>query len=378
MKKIFIGVVVLLAAALIGLKYLTSKKQAGAPSVMPGLQAEQQGVALPAGATGYVTADSAAPYSPAQEGSGNYETLSLPAAALGLKGACEGGSPKEIMENLGKTWGYSTGRRNAFEPKHTQEMYNFVWEYYSCLASAHQDITICNDLPGEPPKEALKFGSLRRAKPPAVVAVDIPPAEQCREKNLVFLFKAYVAGKTKDQQNCMSFIGEGSSEDLGKFSPGEFCEVAAQGPEKVLAYFKKKVPEDSLDVELKMAFSRSVCGSDAECLTKYAIWEGIKTGNPDRCPADYKLNCAALEKKSPAPCSAILDQMSGKYCGYYKNLLKAGSGYVGVTPEEVKEKLRLEAVKKAEAELLRKEQEAAIKQINEKARKIIGKKGEGE
>ena len=69
--------------------------------------------------------------------------------------------------------------------------------------------------------------------------------------------------------------------------------------------------------------------------------------------------------------------MSKKYCTYYKELTKHGGGYAGVTPEEVKDNLKLAAKKKAEEDALRKQEENSTKQINERVRKLIGKsKGE--
>lgn len=369
MKKIITGVAVLLVAALIGLKYLDYKKQPGAIRPPPGGQVEPQGVALPPGSTGYIAPGNVTSYAPAQA-TGSYEQLVLPPAALTLKGACEGGSPKEIMESHGKTWGYYTGTRLAFKPEKTQEMYVYIWDYYACTASSRGDLAVCSDLPGEAPKDVVRFGiPIDREG-----GVHITPAVHCRNKNVEFLFKAYVAGKTKDQQNCMNHVSEWDGEDLAKFSPGEFCALAAQGPEKIIAYLKEKLPDARGEVEKFMAFSRSVCGSDAACLSNYGMWEGIRTGDADRCPVGYKLNCAALAQKSPAPCSSILAEMSKKYCAYHKDLVKLGGGYAGLTPEEVKDSLVAAAKKKAEADLLHKEQEAVTKQINEKVRKLIGKK----
>ena len=375
MKKVIIGVVVLLAAALIGLKFMSQKVPSGQPSPAPGLSAEQQGVALPAGSAVNLTPEPSASYAPMQA-TGSYETLTLPSFALELKGVCEGGSPRDIMANHGKTWGYFTAQRNSFEPKKTQEMYNYVWDYYTCLAAARQDISVCSELPGEPPKDALKFGVPMKPKGDEPVAAAFTPMMQCREKNTVLLYMAYVAGKNKDQQNCVGYVNEWFSEDLARISPTEFCTVAAQGPGKTLAYLKEKLPDSASDVERAQGFSKSACGSKAECLVKYAMWEGLSTGNADKCPAGYKLSCAAIEQKSPAPCAGILSDMSRKYCSYYKELLKHGSGFAGVTAEEVKENLKRLAEKKKEEENLRKINEASVKQLNEKVRKMTGKTGE--
>lgn len=370
MKKLIIGVVVLLAAALIGLKYFDSRKQGGVLPQPQGFQTEQQGVALPPGSTGYTVPEQAATFNPT-EATGSYEQLTLPLAALSLKGACEGGAPKDILESHGEVWGYFTGTRIAFEPKRTQEMYNYIWDYYACTAVSRGDASICNDLPGSAPKDIVRFG----IPVEKIDGVPESPMARCHDKNVVFFFKAYVAGKVKDERNCQDYLREWDPRNLERISPAEFCAAAGQGPEKALAYVKAKMPDMYSMAEKMLAFSRKVCGSSSECLADNALWEGISTGNPDKCPAAYRMNCAALAQKSPAPCAGILADMSRKYCGYYKDLLKSGGGFAGLTPEEVKGSLAEAAKKKAEEDRLRKEQETTTKQINEKVRKLMNKTG---
>jgi hypothetical protein len=374
MKKIIIAVVVILAGSLIGLKYFAAKKQAGMPPSPVAMQPqpEQQGVALPPGSTGYgAPVESAASFTPTQA-TGSYALLALPPAAANIKGACEGGSPKEIFENHGKTWGYETGKRNAFEPKKSQEIYNYVWEYNACLAAARRDGTVCSELPGDIAKDPSMFGVPMNTE----LGFYYSPSAICRNRSVMLLFKAYVAGITDDQQNCTNFISEWDASNQARISPTEFCGAAVKGPEKLLAYGKEKMPDIAVQSEKAMAFSRKVCGSDSTCLSEADLWEGIKTRNADKCPASYKPNCAALIQKSPSPCAVILSEMSKKYCVYHKALLKAGGGFAGVTPEEVQEKLRLDAEKKKEEEMLRKQQDTANKQVNENVRKLIGTKGE--
>ena len=378
MKKIIIGVVVILAAALIGLKYFAAKKQALDVSPAPGISVEQPGVALPAGSTDYVQPSSLVSYTPAQA-TGSYEMMALPAAALDLKGACEGGSPKEIMDNHGKTWGYSTGRRNAIEPLKTQDIYNHLWDYYSCTAASRHDATVCSELPGENVKDAVKFGvpafNTRKesVKPGSLMA----PMDQCREKIVTFLFRAYVAGRAKDQQVCMDYLSEQAAEAQAVIpNPAEFCTAMGQGTDKAAAYLKEKIPRAYPLTEQITAMSKKSCGSEPECLASLGVWEGLSTGNAAKCPDAFKPHCAAAIQKSPSPCSAILADMSKKYCAYYKDLVKLGGGYAGTTPEEVKEALAAAAKKKAEEEQIRKQDETATKQINEKVRKLMGKKGE--
>ncbi|MBI4352194.1 MAG: hypothetical protein HY550_12225 [Elusimicrobia bacterium] len=368
MKKMIIGVVVLLAAALIGLKYFANKQPIVAPA--PGMPAEPQGVALPAGSASPLSPAAMLASTPAQA-SGSYELLALPAAALEMKGACEEGSPKLIMENHGKTWGYFTGRRNAFDPPKTQELYNFLWSYQACVAASRRDSTACSELPGDVVKDSVRFGV-----PMSERGSPMSPMDVCRNRNVEFFFKAYVAGKAKEEMNCTDYLSDWEAANMNKISPPEFCSAAAQGPEKLLAYGRSKMPEMFPMAEKAMAFSKKACGSSSECLSNYDLWEGLSTGDPARCPAAFRASCAALLQKSPAPCSVILLDMSKKYCASFKALAKHSGGFAGSTPEEVKESLRLAAEKKAEEDRLRKEQEAATKRINENVRKLMGKKGD--
>lgn len=362
MKKAIIAVVIL-GAALVGLKFFSAKQQVAAPKpAQTAAQQEQQGVALPSGAKDVPAVNTESVYVPTQA-MGSYDNFNLPANVSAVKGACEGGSPKEIMDAHGKTWGYFAGRRIALDNKKSQIIYDYVGDYYACLAASRQEFSVCNELPGEAEKDGIKTD------------VEHSPLGYCRNKAGLFLFKAYIAGKTKDQQNCMAYLSDWDSSNLSKIVPGEFCAAAGGGPEKIMAYVKEKMPAMAENAERMLGFSRSKCGSDPVCLASNGVWEGIRTGDAGKCPSQFSPHCGALAQKSAVPCVTILNEMSSRYCGFYKELLKAGGGYAGVTAEEVKEDLRAIAQKKAEEERQRKELDANTKQINERVKKLIGGKG---
>jgi hypothetical protein len=364
MKKIIVAVVVVLAAALFGLKFFASKEQAAVQRpAAASAQPEQQGVALPTAANDYSAVATESVYVPSAQASGSYEFFQLPAAVMGLKGACEGGSPKEIMEAHGKSWGYFTGRRAAFDMKQNREIYSLIANYYACLSMARQDVTACNELPGEVEADNVK------------VSFSESPLGICRSLAVDLLFRAYVAGKVKGQQNCLAYVAQWDPIDQGKISAPEFCEAASKGPEKFLGHVKEKMPQFYSMGEKEMAFVRGVCGSDQGCLENNALWEGIRTGSSSKCPPAKAPHCAALAEKSQAPCVDIIMEMSRKYCAHSQALAKATRGYPGLTQEEVKEQLRLKAAKKAEEEKSRKELDVITKQTNERVRKLIGKKG---
>ncbi len=362
---------------MVGLKYFAAKNQVGMPQPATQPQAEQQGVALPPGSTDYIPPS---PMPTSAQATGSFEQLALPAAALDLKGACEGGSPKEIMENHGKTWGYFTGRNLAIEPIKTQDIYNHIWDYYACTAASRQDSSICSELPGENVKDVAKFGvpSFENPKVDSKIGAFMTPMDLCRKKTVLFLFKAYAAGKAKDQRNCLDFVSEQPSEGQPPLfaNPAEFCTAVSKGFDSAFSYIKKKMPQAYPPAERLMAITADVCGSDAACLADHDLWTGLFTGNPAKCPDAYKPNCAALLQNSPGPCAPILADMSQKYCAYRKEQMKKSGGFFGVTPEEVKESLAEAARKKAEEERLRKQEETTTKQVNEKVRKLMGKKGE--
>jgi len=363
MKKPIILVVVVLAGALAALKYFSSRNQPpAAPPVQAPAQQVPEGVALPEGAQDY-TAPTASEYvyvpSPNQ---GTYDSFTLPPAAMSLKGACEGGSIKEIMENHGRTWGYFTGRRVAFSPKKSQEIYTQIGDYYACLSAARHDITMCGELPGDAEQDGI------------TVTLGDSPLGRCRDKAGIFLFKGYVAGRVKEQSNCIGFLSSWHSRDMARVSPPDFCASAAQGPEKLAAYARDKFSDVWGSAEKMMGFSRKVCGSDAACLANNDLWEGIRSGRPDKCPPAYAPHCAALIQKTQVPCAAILTNLSKTYCAAYKDLVKQGGGYPGYTPEEVAEDLRLKAEKRAEEERQRREIEAVTKDVNTRLKKMTGVK----
>lgn len=364
MKKNVIVAVVLLAAALGALKYFSSREASDAPP--SGTQVEGQapgGVALPADAGDYGNASTESVYAPAQA-MGSYDALTLPAAAFSVKGACEGGSPKDIVENHNRTWGYFTGRRTAFKQDKTKALYDFMGDYYACMAAARQDLSYCNDLPGELDTADIKLD------------VSDSPLGYCRSKAGLFLFKAYIAGKAKERQNCIGYVNDWDSQNLSRISPQDFCNAAAEGPEAITKYASSKLPDIWPTAERIMAFSRRVCGSDRDCLDNNKLWEGISTGNAKLCPPQYRAHCEALIEKSQVPCVAVLNEMSKKYCVFLKDLNKATMGYSGMNEEELKEELRKLAEKKAAEERQRKEEEARTKEINSRVKKMLGTQGE--
>lgn len=360
MKKTIIAVVVLVAA-LAGLKYFSSKNAVTPPVAPAAPQQEQAGVALPETARNEKIDTTSVYVEPA--GSGSYDSIRLPEAAMAVKGACEEGSIKNILESHGRTWGYFVGNRIAMDGKKSQEIYDGLGDYYACVAVSRFDVQSCNELPGEAEKDGVKadLGS--------------SPMGYCRAKAGTLLFKAFVAGKTKDTANCMGFLSDWDSANLARISPPDFCQAAGKGPEAAMAYTKEKLPNMYSMAEKTMGFSRRACGSDAFCLANSATWEGIQSGDPSKCGRDTQPHCAAMAQKNIAACGPILSDLSKKYCGYYKDLLKAGGGFAGLTTAEVKEELRIKAEKKALEDKQRKEQEAVTKQTNDKIRKMMNKQG---
>lgn len=359
MKKPIIGVVVLLAGTLAVLKYYSSREQAVAPPGTAARPPEQVGVALPAAATEYAAVSSESVYVPSNA-VGNYESLSLPAEALALKGACEGGSPKEILEAHNRTWGYFTGRRSAIGTDKSKAIYDMLADYQACQAASRQDLTLCNELPGEAEKDGIS------------VRMEDSPVRYCRDRAGLFLFVSYVLRKAPDQVNCLGYVADWDPADQAKVLASDFCAASAKGVEGFTTYARGRFSDFS-EFERAIGVNKKACGAIQSCLSLNRLWEGVRTGNPGACPEDYAPHCAAQVRKSPAPCSEILSRMSRKYCGYHKELLKAGGGYAGMTAEEVKEELRKKAEAKAAAEAQRKQEDAVTKNINARVKKMMGK-----
>lgn len=363
MKRNIIIVVVILAAALAVLKYLASRGQDEAASVPSQQEQAPEGVSLPEGAMDYGDIPSESVYAHSQA-SGSYDTLTLPDAALSLKGACKGGSPKDMVEDHGKVWGYFTGERISFNQDQSKAMYEFFGDYYACMAAARKDLSYCNNLPGDIESEGMKID-----------LVDSPMG-YCREKAGSFLFMAYVAGKIKERSVCSGYVSDWDSRNISRVSIPDFCDAAAKGPEAVTGYTRENLPDILPMAERLFPFGKRACKSDPVCLNNNAIWEGLRTGKASGCPVSHRAHCGALLKESQVPCVAVLTAMSKKYCDFRDRMRKDGLDFIGMTDSEVKEELRKRAEEKAEKEKRRKEEDARTKEINSRIKKMLGTEGE--
>lgn len=358
MKKFIIGVVTVLAVVLIGLKFYSAKQPA---PVQVQETAPQVGVSLPAAAT-------ASPEVPAS-GAGlpqqpiGYSGLSFPPMTPLIKGACENGSPKEILDNHGKTWGYAAVKNVGLDLQHSQKIYDYLSSYYACASVVRGDAYLCNMLPAEALSSVSKADSFAA------------PMNICRQKAVAVLFRAYLAGKISDPAACQMEVGNWDPANLDRVSPIDFCAAAAKGPDSAYQYLNSKVPENAAMERAYLPSSRSSCSGAGSlpCGEFYAIYKALRDGDPGACPRDSRIYCEAFLGKTQAPCTPILEDMSKAYCAYTAEVLKKSNGYIGLTPEQVQATVKQKAVEKAAADKLRKQEEQSEKDVNQHLRKVVGK-----
>lgn len=362
MKKWAILVLVVLASALLLLQYAAEKKKtAMTPGSTPAPTAEQPlGVALPAEASKPVTVPVDSYIS--QSGRG---PIVIPLVQSAYKGACEGGSLKDMMLSHDSYWG-SFAKDSPFLFEDTQKMYDFMVDYVSCQAAARADVSLCDSLPGPGEKDGV------------AVSLEVSPSSICRKKITMLLFESYLAGNIKGDSYCRLGLADTNQADLSKFSIPEFCEVASKGPESAVSFLLKAFapgsPEVSAYFATRLPAKESDCREKPECLVEFGLYDAMKKGHPADCPAEYKAQCQALSGRSTASCEKILPEMSKFYCASMERAKKARGGYVGMSKEAVAEDIQKKKQEKAEAERIKKEQDQIQLEVNKRVKEVLKKK----
>ncbi len=366
MKIKIVIVVLVLAVAFAALKFMSSRKAPVTPAA-PGpqvTQQEDQGVPLPAGATGQVPVSEVStpgyipPVAPV-----DYSGLTLLPGAMEAKGACEKGSPKEIIAAHGRMWGYFMGQNVGFNPDQSRRVYDYISEYYACASMSRGDVSLCDLLPGEAAQDSVK------------VEYGASPLARCRERAVPLLFRAYLAGKTNNVSVCQSELGDWYPANAAKVSQPDFCAAAAQGPSALAAYLTQKIPEFPSARGVYLPDSLSSCGGDQNCRNNFSVYKALKAGSADSCPENLKPFCNAFIDKTRAACAPIINEMSKDYCASLADANKRSKGFAGLTPDQVKEELKAQAAKKAEEDKRLKDNASTTKDINERVRAIMKKKG---
>jgi len=362
MKTKIIAVVIVLAAALGTLMYVSSRKRAELPPP-PQTAAPQaeQGVALPAGATEYSAPASVAPISTyiPSAGPADYSKLSLIPAAMAAKGTCEKGSPKDIIEAHGRVWGYFMGQNVGFNPDQTDKTYQLLSEYYACASMARGDDSLCDSLPGE-----AQQGNV-------TVALSQSPQFMCKQKAAPILFRAYLAGRTTNLGACQAELNDWYPDNVAKVSPPDFCSSAAKGPASLASYLASKMPQSASMSRMYLPASASSCGGDRDCQVNYSLYKAFSDGSPAGCPPALRPYCSALMERTQAACAPILDELSKNYCSSLADASRRSKGYVGMTPDQVKADIQLQAQKKSDADKQHQENEKSMKILNQNVKTMM-------
>ena len=360
MKKWAILIVVVLAAALLIVQYSSEKKKG---AMHPGTTAtpagEDVGVALPSDASKPVT-DPMNNFIP-QSGGG---PLSIPLIQTSYKGACEGGSLKDMLETHDKYWG-TFAKDTPFNSDETRKMYGMMEDYVACHSAARADVSLCDSLPGSANKDGIK------------VTLESSPSFVCRKKATMVFFEAYQAGRIKDDSSCRLSLANWDQADLAHFSAPKVCELLAKGPGNVWTYLVESfapAPEAPGRIAAEFPVKEGDCKKDEECLLKLRLYNAAKNDRPNDCPVGYKAQCQALAERSTVPCDKILQDMSKFYCDSVARVKKTTGGYIGASKEEIAEDIRKTKEAKLEAEARKKEQEKLQAEVNTRIKEVLKKK----
>jgi hypothetical protein len=288
--------------------------------------------------------------------------ISIPTMQSSYKGACPGGSLKDMLASHDTYWG-SFAKDTPFRFEDTLKMYELMQDYVSCHAAARTDVSFCDSLPGPAEKDGIK------------VSLDTSPSFLCRNKTTTLLFEAYLAGNIKGDSYCRLYLAGFDQADLARFSAPEFCEAASKGPENAGSFLLKVLGPSAKDAPVNIAKAfpakENDCKQDQKCLLKFRIYSAVKSGRPNDCPAGYKAQCQALAGRSTAPCDKILQDMSKFYCDSVEKVKKLHGGYIGMSKEALAAEIDKTKAAKIEADSLKKQQESIQADVNKKAKKMM-------
>jgi hypothetical protein len=362
MKKWTILVIVVLAGILLALQYVVEKKKSAVQSggAMPALE-EPVGVALPEGATTYMARQ--AENSMPEVGGAVYGSIVLPTIQTAYKGACEGGSLREMLGTHDKYWGFFAWD-TPFTQAETQKMYGFLADYVACHAVARTDASLCDALPGPAEKKGYK------------VTLDMTPSFKCREKTVEVLFAGFRSGLVKEDFSCRATVSSWAPEYVAKVSVPELCSKLSVGRKDAAAYLLEIFKQPGAEEWINAGFpiKEAECKKEDNCMKRYVLYNGINTGKPQKCGADYAPHCQALAERTTVPCDKILQNMSEFYCASVKRVKKVTGGYIGMTKEEIAADIERNKAAKAEADTVKKEQEKAQEEVNKRVKEMLGKK----
>ena len=372
MKKWVILILVILGGLLLALQYVASKREKAMVIPAEPVQSEPIGVALPASSTNYTSPDMA--------GGNNYQSnLFLPAVQSDYTGACQGGSLEEMRRTHGSYWGLGS-KDAAFNFEETMKMYELMANYVGCVAVARENPALCDSLPNDLSSDSAK------------VDAAFTPRYRCREQAANMLFQAYMAGRITDPASCKDSVSYWLPENAARISVPDFCKAAGGGMKSAGDFLAKYMPAKYKSQRDKfMPASKSSCGGDEACLTVFETYNAIMNGKADACPRSSNGYCEAVITRVPAPCEAIVREMSKDYCSYVTRVKKVSGGYIGMTKEDIKtysaqqalriaaaaaeqqKKAEAESQQRNEAERQRKANDKAQEELNKQAKKLLGK-----
>jgi len=287
MKKILAGIVVILMVGILVFRYLDRVRtemalQAPAVTSAEGPEGAPMGIPLPD--RDYVRLSSGVSYeTPLQFGDC---VKSVKDVTVDYEDMCD-----EVNGKMGK--------KKSFSKEDIKAASTLMSEYYSCKALASRDIKYCEGLSNN--------GS-----------TVFTPRYVCKEKYNFLSYLGYMAGKTENKTPCLEYLTADRRKGL-KLSAGEICAAAPKGlPELCENLFANPLKNSCRGHFPK---SESDCDkSNPRCLEMLVLYGAFKSGDPARCPKEYREFCEAFLNKDEAPCSAMKSRLLLTFCDISKRI----------------------------------------------------------
>lgn len=412
MKKWVILVLVVLGCAMLALQYLMNKKAPGPGTATQTARLGPDGVPLPAVATGYTET----PFVPPM---GNFNDdptrLDIPIIPSDYKGACEGGSLREMLNTYNKYWG-PLAKDTPFSQNDMRQMFSFVGDYVSCVAIARDNALICDMLPAGPAGEGgPKDGIAAQTQTPVDRSRVKPNRDNlrynCRKRVNPVLFLGYMAGKSKNPDSCNNILAGWKPSVLARISAADFCAAASKGMDAVNDYMQKimsgrqkKIKKGDDRSKQRFATSESSCGGNKECINGAKLYNAIKSGNVSQCPPPQPRSrqpgiqesgstpperpprekekeqaptmdvmCQAAVSRSAVSCEPIVKAMSAFYCDAVEQTKKRTGGFIGMSKGDIENAIAQKKIQQTEEEKRRKEDALRVQEINKNVKQLLGK-----
>jgi len=323
MKKIFIGVLLILMAALLIFQHIQSNRPNKNASVVKQNQnIEEGGVSLPKEASEMANIISNRQNIPQQQIPADNKNQPVPEHIAG----CVRNSVPDILQDHGTVWGdspkgYQNPRKYVFTPDEVLRIKDLLSRYYACKAVAVRNNYICSELPNTS-SDGKSF----------------TPKDYCNDYYNMVSFTGFMAGRIKEDASCRDFLTGDRMRGAPKLNPDIFCKAASKG----LPDLCESMKGQGMDNMRELCHSRFPSkASDCDkswptCLKLDALYKGINKSDPSLCPPEYEEMCSALISGGDGVCTKLKDKLVITYCDIYKRVQTAQDDWLKKESEREK------------------------------------------